>query len=136
MSASTYRQRLVLQLLNQRQRRSGSADQGFTLIELLVVIVILGVLGGVGYGAYVGQLSRANQNTARVAVTAAAKNCAALLATAEQSSFVAGVDGTRVKFSGTCATGAQTFNVTAGEGTNSRSASAAIDAAGAVIPGA
>jgi prepilin-type N-terminal cleavage/methylation domain-containing protein len=45
---SSYKQRLLLQLLNARQRRTGAAAQGFTLIELLVVIVILGVLGGVG----------------------------------------------------------------------------------------
>ncbi len=46
MAASTYRQRLLLQLLNSRGI-DRSAAQGFTLIELLVVIVILGVLGGV-----------------------------------------------------------------------------------------
>ncbi len=137
MSASTYQRRLLLQLLNSRQRSNGAATQGFTLIELLVVIVILGVLGGVGYGSYVNQLGRANENTARVAVTAAAKNCAAILAAGDPiSTFSSGVDGTRVQFSGSCSAGARTFTVVAGEGTNSRSAIAGINATGAVIPGA
>ncbi|MEO1002671.1 MAG: type II secretion system protein [Cyanobacteria bacterium J06638_7] len=136
MSASTYRQRLLLQLLNSRRHRSGVAAQGFTLIELLVVIVILGVLGGVGYGAYVSQIARANENTANVAATGAAKNCAALLATGDQAQFKTGIDGTRVKIApSTCAL-SSTFKVTAGEGTNSRSGSAQIDANGAVTPGA
>ncbi len=67
-------------------RHRPESAQGFTLIELLVVIVILGVLGGVGYGAYVNQIGRANENTANVAATAAAKNCAALLATGDEDS--------------------------------------------------
>ncbi len=137
MSASTYQRRLLLQLLNSRQRSNGSSAQGFTLIELLVVVVILGVLGGVGYGAYISQLARANSNTASVAATAAAKNCAALLATGDQGSFVPGVDGTRVKISSSqCISGAATYTVTAGTGTNARTGSAAIDANGAVTPGA
>jgi prepilin-type N-terminal cleavage/methylation domain-containing protein len=135
MAPATYRQRLLLHLLNSR-RRPGSPE-GFTLIELLVVIVILGVLGGVGYGAYVNQLGRANQNTASVAATAAAKNCAAILATGDPAtSFKTGVDGTRVQITpATCALNT-TFKVTAGEGTNSRSGQATIGSAGEVTPGA
>jgi prepilin-type N-terminal cleavage/methylation domain-containing protein len=137
---SSYKQRLLLQLLNARQRRIGATAQGFTLIELLVVIVILGVLGGVGYGAYVSQLARANENTARVAATAAAKNCAALLATEDAATvtaqFKTGVDGTRVKIAPATCSLATTYKVTAGEGTNSRSGQATIDANGAVTPGA
>ncbi len=135
MTASTYKQRFLLQLLNSRRQLAGTAAQGFTLIELLVVVVILGVLGGVGYGAYINQILTANQNTANVAATAAAKNCAALLATGDGAAFKAGVDGTRVKIDpATCAL-SQTFKVTAGV-SQSASASAAIDANGAVTPGA
>jgi len=135
MAPATYRQRLLLHLLNSR-RRPGSAE-GFTLIELLVVIVILGVLGGVGYGAYVNQLLRANQNTANVAATAAAKNCAAILATGDPATtFKTGVDGTRVKIAPTTCALSTTYKVTAGEGTNSASGLATIGANGEVTPGA
>jgi hypothetical protein len=87
----------------------------------------------------VSQLARANENTARVAATAAAKNCAALLATEDAATvtaqFKTGVDGTRVKISpSTCALSTN-FKVTAGDGTNARSGVATVDANGAVTPG-
>jgi prepilin-type N-terminal cleavage/methylation domain-containing protein len=138
MAQSTYKQRLLLQLLNSRSRRTEAGSEGFTLIELLVVIVILGVLGGVGYGAYINQVQRANRNTAAVAATAAAKTCAALLAAGDPAtSFVAGVDGTRVVISPTtCATNT-VFTVTAGaNGNQPITANATINSDGAVIPGA
>jgi prepilin-type N-terminal cleavage/methylation domain-containing protein len=139
MASTTFKQRLALQLLSKQRRLRASGAQGFTLIELLVVIVILGVLGAVGYGAYVNQIARANGNTAAVAATAMAKNCAALAATGDQSAFEPGVDGKNVvtnKAAGAagCASGA--FTVTAGvQNTNTqRTATATLNAVGAVIP--
>ena len=133
----TSNRQLLLHLLSKHRRLKAAGAQGFTLIELLVVIVILGVLGGVGYGAYVNQIERANQNTANVAATAAAKTCAALLATGDDpAGFEPGVDGTRVTIDPTtCALG-QTFTVVAGaDGGNPQTGTAEITDDGAVIPG-
>jgi len=138
MSSSTYRQRLLFQLLNNRSRRNVSGSEGFTLVELLVVIVILGVLGGVGYGAYISQIERANRNTAAVAATAAAKTCAALIVGGDVlANFEPGVDGTRVTIAPTtCATGT-VYTVTAGaNGNQPITANAEVTSDGAVIPGA
>jgi prepilin-type N-terminal cleavage/methylation domain-containing protein len=137
MPSTPYRQRLILQLLTKSNSIKATQGQGFTLIELLVVIVILGVLGAVGYGAYINQLQRANANSAQVAAVAAAKNCAALLATGDQSAYVAGVDPTQItiNFGATtsCVLGT-TFNATAGTGANLGTGGATITAQGAVTP--
>ncbi|MGB5134636.1 MAG: prepilin-type N-terminal cleavage/methylation domain-containing protein [Prochlorococcaceae cyanobacterium] len=137
MASSTNRYRLLLHLLNKRSAAAGPGTQGFTLIELLVVIVILGVLGAVGYGAYINQLARANLGTAQVAATAAAKNCAALLATGEETAYTASIVNTdQVTLTPSdgagCVTGDVTFQATAGAGTNSRSAEALKRADGSV----
>lgn len=136
MASTTHRNRLLLHLLTKRPA-SGVGTKAFTLIELLVVIVILGVLGAVGFQAYVNQLARANLGTAQVAATAAAKNCAALLVTGEQSAYVAAVvNTTQVSVlpsaSAGCVTTDVTFTATAGAGTNSRSAQAVKRADGSV----
>lgn len=136
--STTYKQRLILQLLSKQRRLSSGEAQGFTLIELLVVIVILGVLGGVGYGAYVNQIGRSNANTAAVAATAMAKNCAALIATNDAAAFDPGVDGTVVKANkaaGAAGCAAGQFTVTAGaNGSFPRTATATLQASGAVTP--
>jgi prepilin-type N-terminal cleavage/methylation domain-containing protein len=134
MAPISSRQRLMLHLLTKPSSLAGKASQGFTLIELLVVIVILGVLGAVGYGAYVSQIQRANVNTARVAAVGVAKNCAALLATGDQTQFVLGVNTAQISLTpSTCAL-SSSYRATAGTGTNQGTGGADLDANGAVVP--
>lgn len=132
------RKQLLLQLLNKRNRAQNPISKGFTLIELLVVIVILGVLGGVGYQAYVNQLGRANQAVAQNTATAIAKNCAALLVTGDEATFDAdqSLSGDVSTTNGTtCDLGAD-WTVTAGTGTNLRTSSSSVtDPEGIAVPG-
>jgi len=130
MTSKTYRHRLALAMLTRKQ----ASAEGFTLIELLVVVVILGVLGALGYQAYLDQIARANLGTAQIAAVAAAKNCSALRITSEESSFVTGVVNTnQVTVSPSeCDAGEITFEASAGEGGNLRTAEATLRSDGAV----
>jgi prepilin-type N-terminal cleavage/methylation domain-containing protein len=129
------RQRLLLQLLNTRNRPQAATSKGFTLIELLVVIVILGVLGAVGYTAYVNQIGRANAAQAQNTATALAKACAAALVTGDAAGFNASVaNQVTVRPPGSCALGA-TFTVDIGENDFARSSTATVNADGSVTPG-
>lgn len=84
--------KLLFKLLQHQAKAKASNAQGFTLIELLVVVVILGVLGAVGYQATINQIGRANANTASNTATAVAKNCAGLQITGDTTAFVSTVD--------------------------------------------
>ncbi|KMM16861.1 hypothetical protein SYNGFB01_08185 [Synechococcus sp. GFB01] len=97
---------------------------------MLVVVAILGVLGAVGYGAYIANLATARENSARVAVVAAAKSCAAILA-GGGGTFVPAVNTNQIAFSATCALG-QTFSAQANG--SAVVANATINGDGAVIP--
>ena len=40
-------------------------QKGFTLIELMIVVAIIGLLAGIGYPAYVGQMTKARRSDAQ-----------------------------------------------------------------------
>lgn len=94
--STPFRLRLALQAFVKHNQIGTENAQGSTLMDLLLAIVVLGVLGGVGYGAYGSQVARSNSNIVAVAASAAAKNRAALLTTAGESAFEPAVYGTGV----------------------------------------
>lgn len=140
MSATPFRQRLVLQLLANQKRAKSAAVKGFTLIELLVVIVILGVLGAVGYQAYLTQVARAYAAQAQNTATALAKNCAALSVTGDEADWQSltedSVDSNQVTIAGACngQDEVSTITVTVGNATTTREAEATVTAEGQVTP--
>lgn len=46
--------------------------RGFTLVELMMVVVLIGVVGGLAYPAYVGQVVKARRGDAHALMLAAA----------------------------------------------------------------
>lgn len=129
--------KLLLHILQRRSGLQASSSQGFTLIELLVVVVILGVLGAVGYQATINQIGRANANTASNTATAVAKNCAGLLITGDEAGFATTIDeftGDNVTITAACVDGqANTMEVSVGDAF-CKFAEATVTTDGAVTP--
>jgi prepilin-type N-terminal cleavage/methylation domain-containing protein len=94
--ARTMPMRLRLRLRDQRfvfrrllySIQSGESQAAFTLIELLVVVIIIAVLTTIVLPAFLNQQNKARVQAANSLVSDAARACAAMQVSGEQTSYV------------------------------------------------